>query len=59
MDDLFEKDEEIQGVTESSNSFDIKDKYWWVGKKCTFCGGDKKLWVSGNGLIRCEKCYKI
>jgi hypothetical protein len=55
MKDLFE-DKEIESVEEIKETLSC-DK-WWIKKKCSICGSDKKLWVKGNGIVRCEDHYR-
>lgn len=57
MKELFvEGEEKTVEIAETGKTEDLK--HWWMGRSCTFCGSQIKLWISGNGIVRCEKHYK-
>ena len=55
MKDLFDKDEDVDSSKVKDTGRTEEAKGWWIGRKCTFCGSDKKLTIQCNGIVRCEK----
>lgn len=50
-------DEKVEGIKETGKTEDLTNKNWWVNAKCSICGGDQKLWIQANGIVRCNKHY--